>query len=112
MDPQLHGKRDGPGENRNKRDIFHVSVRIYVEAHGCTQNYGEARLMQQALAGKGHAITTSETDADAHVLVTCTVIETTERAMVRRMMELAAHNKPLVVAGCMAGAQRERVQAT
>ena len=89
-----------------------MSVRIYVEAHGCTQNYGEARLMQQALAGRGHAITTSETDADAHVLVTCTVIETTERAMVRRMMELAAHNKPLVVAGCMAGAQRERVQAT
>jgi len=25
MDPQLHGKRDGPGEKRNKRDIFHVS---------------------------------------------------------------------------------------
>lgn len=83
---------------------------MYVEAHGCTQNYGEARLMQEALAGEGHVLTASESEADAHVLVTCTVIETTERKMVRRMQELAAHRKPLVVAGCMAAAQRDRVR--
>jgi threonylcarbamoyladenosine tRNA methylthiotransferase CDKAL1 len=87
-------------------------VKVFVEAHGCTQNYGEARLMMQALADRGHTMTTSEGTADAHVLVTCTVIETTERAMVRRMTELAAYDKPLVVAGCMAAAQRERVLAT
>src|SRR5467141_4256200 len=84
-------------------------VKVYVEAYGCTQNYGEARLMSEALAGQGHTITASEDEADAHVLVTCTVIETTERKMVRRMTELAAHDKPLVVAGCMAAAQRQRV---
>ena len=67
--------------------------------------------MQEALAGSGHTITTSEGDADAHVLVTCTVIETTERKMARRMAELAAYDKPLVVAGCMAAAQRDRVRA-
>jgi threonylcarbamoyladenosine tRNA methylthiotransferase CDKAL1 len=86
-------------------------VKVYVEAYGCTQNYGEARLMQEALAGEGHALTTSEDDADAHVLVTCTVIEATERKMVRRIRALAGHEKPLVVAGCMAAAQRERVKA-
>src|SRR3990170_1225855 len=83
-------------------------MKVYVEAHGCTQSYGEARLMQEALARNGCTITPSEGDADAHVLVTCTVIETTERRMVRRMTELAAHDKPLVVAGCMAAAQRGR----
>ena len=87
------------------------TVKVFVEAHGCTQSYGEARLMQEALVGSGHALTTSEADADAHVLVTCTVIETTERKMVRRMEELAAYDKPLVVAGCMAAAQRDRVRA-
>src|SRR5438034_346738 len=66
-------------------------VKIFVEAHGCTQNYGEARLMQEALAGQGHALVTTEGDADAHVLVTCTVVETTERNMLRRMTELAAY---------------------
>jgi MiaB-like tRNA modifying enzyme len=86
-------------------------VKVYVEAYGCTQNYGEARLMQEALAGKGHLLTSSESEADAHVLVTCTVIEATERKMVRRMRELAALEKPLVVAGCMAAAQRDRVRA-
>jgi len=84
-------------------------VKVFVEAHGCTQNYGEARLMQEALSGQGHAIVPLEADADAHVLVTCTVVETTERAMVRRMTELAAYDKPLIVAGCMAAAQRQRV---
>ena len=87
-------------------------MKVFIEAYGCTQSYGEARLMQEALAGHGHTITASEGDADAHVLVTCTVIETTERKMVRRMTELAAYDKPFVVAGCMAAAQRERVLET
>ena len=87
-------------------------MKVYVEAYGCTQNYGEARLMQEALAAQGHALTSSESEADAHVLVTCTVVEATERRMVRRMRELAARDKPLVVAGCMAAAQRDRVKAT
>lgn len=68
--------------------------------------------MAEALTDRGHTVTGSEQDADAHVLVTCTVIETTERAMVRRMTELALYEKPLVVAGCMAAAQRDRVLAT
>ena len=88
------------------------AVKIFVEAHGCTQNYGEARLMSEALTGVGHHIVASEGDADAHVLVTCTVVETTERTMIRRMTELAAYEKPLVVAGCMAAAQRQRVLET
>lgn len=86
-------------------------MKVYVEAFGCTQNYGEARLMQEALAARGHALTMAEKDADVHVLVTCTVIETTERRMARRMMALEAFGKPLVVAGCMAAAQRDRVRA-
>ncbi len=86
-------------------------MKVYVEAYGCTQNYGEARLMQEALAGRGHELAASASEADAHVLVTCTVVEATERKMVRRMRELAAHDKPLVVAGCMAAAQRDRVRA-
>src|SRR2546427_9400553 len=98
--------------SRNTKIAARPSVRfvkVYVEAYGCTQNYGEARLMQEALGGSGHTITTAEADADAHVLVTCTVVETTERKMARRMEELGVYEKPFVVAGCMAAAQRARV---
>jgi MiaB-like tRNA modifying enzyme len=86
-------------------------VKVYVEAYGCTQNYGEARLMQTALVGQGHVLTPTAQEADAHVLVTCTVVDATERRMVRRMRELATLDKPLVVAGCMAAAQRDRVKS-
>ena len=86
-------------------------VKVYVEAYGCTQNYGEARLMEEALSRSGHSIERSEAEADAHVLVTCTVVDATERRMARRIRALAAHDRPLVVAGCMAAAQRDRVMA-
>src|SRR3989442_12507946 len=67
--------------------------------------------MKEALLGSGHSITSKEADADAHVLVTCPVVETTERKMARRMEERAVYEKPFVVAGCMAAAQRARVQS-
>ena len=87
-------------------------MKVYLEAYGCTQNYGEARLMQQALVSRGHGIAPTPAEADANVIVTCTVIETTERKMLQRMQALAAEGKPLVVAGCMAAAQRDLVHRT
>jgi len=81
-------------------------VKVHVEAYGCTQNLGEARQMSELLLREGHDVLAAESDADAHLLVTCAVIERTERDMVKRMRALAATGKPLVVAGCMAAAQR------
>ncbi|TLZ49745.1 MAG: tRNA (N(6)-L-threonylcarbamoyladenosine(37)-C(2))-methylthiotransferase, partial [Methanobacteriota archaeon] len=86
-------------------------VKVHVEAYGCTQNQGEARLMQALLLREGHDVLAGESDADAHLLVTCTVVERTERDMVARMRALAATGKPLVVAGCMAAAQRTLVSS-
>lgn len=85
-------------------------MKVYVEAYGCTQNFGEARLMEETLQRGGHSIERSEAEAQAHVLVTCTVVEATERRMVRRIRELSTYETPLVVAGCMAAAQRDRVR--
>ncbi len=87
-------------------------MKVYFEAYGCTQNYGETRLMQQALSSRGHAIVPSAGEADTSVLVTCTVIDHTERKMLKRMRALAGEGKPLVVAGCMAAAQRDLVRRT
>jgi len=67
--------------------------------------------MQSLLLRQGHDVLAAESDADAHLLVTCTVIERTERDMVRRIRALAATGKPLVVAGCMAAAQPRAVRA-
>ena len=99
-------------EKAFREPAFPRIVKVYFEAYGCTQNYGEARLMQQALSSRGHAIVPSPAEADTSVLVTCTVIDHTERKMLKRMHVLAGEGKPLVVAGCMAAAQRDLVRRT
>ncbi len=106
------GSGTGPRGKAFRTRAFPSTVKVYLEAYGCTQNYGEARLMQQALVSRGHRIALTPAEADANVIVTCTVIETTERKMLRRMQALAADGKPLVVAGCMAAAQRDLVHRT
>ena len=66
--------------------------------------------MSELLLRRGHDVLATESEADAHLLVTCTVIETTERHMVKRMRALAATGRPVVVAGCMASAQPRLVR--
>jgi MiaB-like tRNA modifying enzyme len=102
----------GPPGKAFRRPAFPRDVKVYLEAYGCTQNYGEARLMERAITSRGHGIARTPADADANVIVTCTVIETTERKMLRRMRALALDGKPLIVAGCMAAAQRDLVHRT
>ena len=67
--------------------------------------------MSELLLRNGHDVLAAESEADAHLLVTCAVVERTERDMVKRMRALAATGKPLVVAGCMAAAERDVVRA-
>lgn len=66
--------------------------------------------MARALAQRaGHAVVEDVQDADAAVLVTCTVVDTTERRMVERLEALSEQVETLVVSGCMASAQPEKV---
>ena len=82
-----------------------MHVRVHIEAYGCALNRGEARMMAETLREGGHAIAGDADSADANLLVTCTVIDATERRMAARLKALAGTGKPLVVTGCMARAQ-------
>ena len=75
-------------------------------------NQGEARIMQDILKEKGHSIVDDLKHSDALVLVTCTVIETTELRMKRRLKTFSKTGKPVVVAGCMASVQRDDILAS
>lgn len=66
--------------------------------------------MAERAASLGYRVTDDERAADVHLLVTCTVVGATERAMVKRMRALDAYGTPLIVAGCMAAAQRQKVR--
>lgn len=84
-------------------------MKAYVEAYGCTLNFGESREIEEMLASAGWEIASSPDGADLVVLATCVVIDTTERAMLRRLKELSGAPR-LVVTGCMATACREKAE--
>ncbi len=84
-------------------------MKVRVETYGCTMNQGEGRLLEEKLASLGHHIIDDASDADLVVLNTCTVIKETERRMLKRMAELSAQRKGLVVTGCMASIQTDEI---
>lgn len=84
-------------------------MRVYFEAFGCTLNKGESYLMAQKAHDEGFSLAKSPSESDCAVISTCTVVEATERKMLKRISELARSRKPIVVSGCMAEIQKERV---
>jgi threonylcarbamoyladenosine tRNA methylthiotransferase CDKAL1 len=85
-------------------------MRACVETYGCSLNFGEAEELEDMLLERGWELCVSPEGADLVVLVTCVVIEKTERTMLRRLRELAGVER-LVVTGCMATASRAAAEA-
>lgn len=85
-------------------------MRISVEAYGCTLNQGESRMMEELLEDGGHVIVPAD-DAQASLIVTCCVIGSTERRMLKRIGELREQDRKVLVGGCMASIMTEKVSA-
>jgi MiaB-like tRNA modifying enzyme len=81
-------------------------ARYHIETYGCTSNRGESREIERRLRDAGHH-RTPLAEADVAILNTCTVVEKTERNMLRRAEELESEVADLYVTGCMALAQGE-----
>ncbi len=84
-------------------------MRYFVESYGCTMNYGEGDQLSRRMESLGHRRASSAEDADIVILNTCTVVDTTEKKMVKRMNELRASGKDVIVTGCMAKVQGSRI---
>jgi len=82
-------------------------ARYHIETYGCTSNRGESAAIESALRDAGHYRVDSPTEADVAIMNSCTVVEKTERNMLRRAKELEAETADLIVTGCMALAQGE-----
>jgi MiaB-like tRNA modifying enzyme len=82
-------------------------ARYHIETYGCTSNRGESRKIERRLRDAGHHPVDGPDAADVAILNTCTVVEKTERNMLRRAAELDEKVADLVVTGCMALAQGE-----
>ncbi|MDR2845644.1 MAG: tRNA (N(6)-L-threonylcarbamoyladenosine(37)-C(2))-methylthiotransferase [Candidatus Methanoplasma sp.] len=84
-------------------------MKYYVESYGCTMNYGEGFQLSERMDALGHERTDSAEDADIVVLNTCTVVDATEKKMIRRMSDLRKMGKEIIVTGCMAKVQANRI---
>jgi len=80
-------------------------ARYHIETYGCTSNRGESRQIESALRDAGHYRVDSPEAADVAIMNSCTVVEKTERNMLRRAKELEDETADLIVTGCMALAQ-------
>ncbi|ELZ32932.1 miab-like tRNA modifying enzyme [Halogeometricum pallidum JCM 14848] len=82
-------------------------ARYHIETYGCTSNRGESRAIESALRDAGHYRVEGPEEADVAIMNTCTVVEKTERNMLRRAKELESETADLIITGCMALAQGE-----
>jgi MiaB-like tRNA modifying enzyme len=80
-------------------------ARYHIETYGCTSNRGESREIERTLRDAGHRPVDGPGEADVAIMNTCTVVEKTERNMLRRAHELEAETAELIITGCMALAQ-------
>ena len=86
-------------------------MKVYVEVFGCTANKGDASLVKGVLKDNGHEIVENTDKADALVILTCTVIGTTEQRMLSRLKILKETGKKVIVAGCMASVQADLIKS-
>jgi threonylcarbamoyladenosine tRNA methylthiotransferase CDKAL1 len=86
-------------------------MNIYVETYGCTANKSDERLLIGLLRHQGHQIVENLTDADVLILLTCTVIATTEQRMLSRLKVFQKTHKKIIVTGCMAVVQTDLITA-
>lgn len=74
-------------------------------------NHGESTELVARLVSMGHEQVFSEEEAEAALINTCVVIEPTERKIMRRLRQLRDGGKYLMIVGCMASVNKERLQA-
>ena len=84
---------------------------IWFEGYGCTANQGETLEMREHANQLGHELATDSSTAETVVLGTCTVIESTQNKMEKRISELMDQGKNVIVSGCMATADTKALNS-
>jgi len=84
---------------------------VFIETFGCAANQADSEFIVGLLKRVGFETAASTEAADIVVLNTCIVKTPTENRIVRRMQDIAASGKPLVVAGCMSKTSQRRIES-
>lgn len=85
-------------------------MKIFVDVYGCTANKADASLIQGLLLEKKHSIVKNAKDADIILILTCTVINTTEQKIFSKLKKYKELRKTVIIAGCMASVQQDKIR--
>ena len=85
-------------------------MNIYLKTYGCTANKADASLIKGVLVENNHKLISSIEEADIIIVLTCTVIDTTEQKILSYLRKIKSLRKKIVVAGCMASIQQEKIK--
>jgi tRNA-2-methylthio-N6-dimethylallyladenosine synthase len=90
---------------------------IYIETFGCQMNEADSQYIADRAASSGYAVTSQAAQANVVVLNTCTVRDNAERRAYGRMshfraLKLADPSVKLIVCGCLAEQDRDRMHET
>jgi threonylcarbamoyladenosine tRNA methylthiotransferase CDKAL1 len=86
------------------------SPRVWIEAYGCSANVADSQAIAGALSTNGFEIAEPDEEHDLNIIVTCSVKDTTEHKMMSRIKALSSTGKPLIIAGCLAKTETEKLQ--
>lgn len=86
-------------------------MKVYLEVYGCTANKSDASLVKGILKENNYEIVNEINKADTLILLTCTVIDTTEQRMLSRLKIFKNTGKKIIVGGCMASIQSDQVKS-
>ncbi len=77
--------------------------KVYLESFGCQMNAFDSEVLESLLEEDGFSITQDPSDANAIIVITCSVRENAERRAIGRLNDLSRHKGAiLAVCGCMA----------
>ncbi len=85
-------------------------AKVRIESYGCSASMADSEMIAGLLKSNGHELVSDVNGADVNLIVTCTVKDVTANRMVYRIKDLTMSGKPLVVAGCLAKAEPDRVE--
>ncbi|MBN1193740.1 MAG: tRNA (N(6)-L-threonylcarbamoyladenosine(37)-C(2))-methylthiotransferase [Methanomicrobiaceae archaeon] len=80
---------------------------IYAESYGCTYNHADTEKLLLFAESRGCRRVSAD-EAELIIINTCTVVGSTERAMLRRIRFFA--DRPLIVTGCMPLVQMQAIR--
>lgn len=86
-------------------------MNIYIETYGCTANKCDESIIKGLLLKHFFKIINHVEKADIIIILTCTVINTTEQRMLSRLRYFKNFKKKIIVTGCMASIQSKLIKS-